>query len=771
MKSRKSKKKPVRKRRVLKVISALLALAILFPVGFFLYVYLEIPAPIPTKKALQQIENPEASVVYDTDHKILGKYYIYERTSVELEKISDHVVDALISTEDARFFEHEGVDFRSLMRVLFKTVLLGDESSGGGSTISQQLAKNLYPRQDYGFLSMGVNKIREMIIASRMEDIYTKEEILTIYLNTVPFGDNVYGIESASFRYFSKPSSQLDVHEAATLVGMLKGNTLYNPRINPERSLERRNVVISLMLKEGFINGQEEAIFRKKPLDLKLSRLRERQFAGYFLDVLAKDVKHILEEIGEADSNKNIYTDGLRIYTTIDRTLQDYAEKAVSKQMSSLQKVFDQHWQSQKPWNNRQSLLIAAIENSPQYASLESQGLGKEKIMQRLNEKKKMEVYTWEGTKEVEYSTVDSIKHYLMVLHAGMVALDPQSGYVRSWVGGVDHDIFKYDHVNKNTKRQVGSTFKPFVYATALERNISPCNYYKASQETFVENNQEWTPSNADEEYEGKYSMQGALKNSVNTVSVKILEDVGVTKVIDKCREMGIESDIPPYPSIALGTPSISLLEMAAAYASFANDGRKVAPVYLLKIEDKNGKVLWEREETKSEKVWQPETASLMIEMLRGVVNEGTGARLRGTYKLNNDIAGKTGTTQNNADGWFIGITPNLVTAVWVGADNPAIHFRTTALGQGANTALPIFAEYFQKINSDREYQNISQPRFRALPKRLEDKLDCDPFKEEFKLFEFLFGKKKDKDKREEEKKDKPGIFKKIGNIFKKKDK
>lgn len=773
-KTSRSKGKSGSKRRLLKFLFALFLLLLAIPVSIFMYVYLEIPAPIPNKEALQNIENPEASIVYDANGERIGKFFIYERTSIGMGNVSPHVIHALIATEDARFYEHNGVDYRSLMRVFFKTILLGDESAGGGSTISQQLAKNLYPRGDYRFMSLAVNKIREMIIATRLESIYSKEEILNLYLNTVPFSDNVFGIEAASAHFFSKKSIDLQVHEAALLVGSLKGNSLYNPRTNPEAALKRRDIVMHLMFNEGYITGQDLEIYTHKPISLKLTTVKQQRFAEYFLDRISIEAKKILSAQHTEESEYNLYTDGLRIYTTLDKTMQRYAESALKRNMKKLQGDFNSHWKSRKPWDKNELILKRAVMATPQYKALKQEGVPESEIRSKLAEKRKMEVFTWNGPKEVEFSTLDSVKHYLMILHAGLLAVDPHTGYVKAWVGGINHQFFKYDHVNIHTKRQVGSTFKPFVYATALEEGISPCQYYKASQETFVENTREWKPSNADDSYEGKYSMEGALQNSVNTISVKILEDVGVEKVIDNCKALGIESHIPPYPSIALGTPSISLFEMAGAYSVFANGGKVVEPVFLLKIEDRQGNVLWEAEENEPQKVLSKETAMVMVEMMKGVVNEGTAVRLRKRYGLTNDFAGKTGTTQNNADGWFMGYLPDLVVGVWVGADNPAIHFRTTALGQGANTALPIFAGFFRDLNKDADYNYITRERFAPLPEDLREKLDCDPFKEEFNFFEFLFGKKKDNKDQEGQIKEngesKPGFFKRIGRIFKKKD-
>ena len=771
MKKPRKRKQSFFRKKIFIIPASLLFLALAVPFSLFFYVYLEIPGPVPNAEVLKNIKNPEASMVYDAERQNIGKYYIYDRTGVQISDINPHVIHALIATEDARFYEHSGVDFRSLLRVFFKTILLGNENAGGGSTISQQLAKNLFPRKEYRFMSMAVNKIREMIVATRLEKIYSKEEILNAYLNTVPFSDNVFGIESASRRFFSKKSSDLALHEAALLVGTLKGNSLYNPRTNPENALERRNVVIHLMFAEGYITGQERDISLETTMGLRLTNVDQENFAAYFLDRVAAEAKLILDEQGARGGKQyNLYTDGLKIYTTLDKTMQQYAEQALHEHMKRLQGVFDTHWKSSKPWDRNRQLLERAIRATPQYKEWKGRGLSDTQMDALLNEKRKMEVFTWEGPREVEFSTVDSVKHYLMVLQAGLIGLDPASGHVKVWVGGVDHHFFKYDHVNVNTKRQVGSTFKPFVYASALENGISPCHYYDASQASFEEKDQEWQPTNADDNYEGQYSMEGALRNSVNTVSVKILEDVGVEKVIKNCQDMGISSDIPPYPSIALGTPSISLFEMAGAYSVFANQGRVVKPVFLLKIEDKEGNVLWEAAPEQSRQVYTRETTLIMTEMMRGVVNGGTAARLRTQYGLANDFAGKTGTTQHNADGWFMGYLPGLVVGVWVGADNPGVHFRTTALGQGANTALPIFAGFFSRLNQDAAYNGVTRKRFKSLPEDLRAQLDCDPFKEEQKFFDFLFGK--NKKRRAERKKDKEnqGVFKKIGNLFKKKE-
>ncbi len=703
---------------------------------FFLYVYLGIPAPLPSSDALASIENPESSIVYDTHGKILGKYYIYNRTTTRLDKVSPHVIKALLATEDIRFYEHNGIDYRSLIRVFLRTLILRDASGGGGSTLTQQLAKNLYPRQDFPFASLAVNKVREMIIASRMESVLSKDKILELYLNTVPFSSNVFGIEAASRKYYKKSAQDLTASEAAVLIGTLKASTYYHPYHHPERAEQRRDVVLHQMFRAGFITGQEKEHYIAEPMIIKYTGKENSNRAAYFLDQLKLSIEEKLNETGNSDLN--LYTGGLKIYTTLDATMQQYAENAVAKHMKKLQKDFDNHWSGKNPFLDNPRLFRDAIKNSSQYKSWKSQGKSEAELMKLVREKKPMIVYTPGGEMEVNYSVEDSVRHYLTTLHCGFLLMDPMQGEVRAWVGGVDHSYFKYDHVNVNTKRQVGSTFKPFVYATALENNVSPCQYFRASQKAYESDGEEWVPGNADGDYEGKYTLQGALTNSVNTVSVKVLEETGIENVIAQTKRMGIATKIEPYPSIALGTPSISLMEMVTAYTNFANDGRHMKPIFVTRIEDKEGNVLWEQPERTPIQAMSPETAHLMTSMLRGVVNQGTARRLRLTYQLENDIAGKTGTTQNNADGWFIGMTPGLVGGVWVGADNPSIHFRTTALGQGANMALPIYAEFLKQLNRDPRYQYLTTSQFDPLTPQERRLLDCDPFKKEIDFWDFL---------------------------------
>ncbi len=720
------------KRNIKATLISLLLVLLLIPILFYLAILFGLSGPLPKNEALLSVKNMEATEMYDVNRLLLGKYFVVDRKQVGIEHISPYVTDALISTEDARFYEHNGIDYRSLLRVGIKTLLLGDEKSGGGSTITQQLIKNLFPRKNYRILTAPIVKTREMILARRMEKLYTKTEILLLYLNTVPFGENVFGIEAAAGRYFNKTAASLDAAEAAVLVGMLKATTNYNPRLFPERALERRNTVLTLTYKNQKISEDEWQKALKKDLVLDYSPINTNTGpAPYFRAHAINTIKEILEKVNMVEgTNYNLFTSGLKIYTTIDLEMQKIAEQSVSKQMKGLQQLFDSHWTAAKPWSANISVLQRVVRASEFYKHLQAEGKTEQEILDRMNEKMPMEVFSWTGETKKEMSLMDSVKYHLMLLHAGMVAMDPASGHIKAWVGGIDHNYFKYDHVNKRTRRQVGSTFKPILYATAFEQGILPCEYFDASQETFSEDGKDWTPMNADGTDEGHYSLQEALVKSMNTVSAKLINRTGTGSVIETARKLGIDNNIPSVPSIALGTASLSLLEMTAAYAAFANGGYSVTPTYLLKIEDKSGKVIWENPESSSTRALSYKTSRLVLELLRKVVNEGTAVRLRSTYGLSYDMAGKTGTTQNNADGWFIGITPGLVCGVWVGADNPAIHFRSTQLGQGANTALPAFAYFLQGLGRAPKQRKYVSGGFAPLSEELVELLDCEPYED-----------------------------------------
>ncbi|GJM28770.1 MAG: penicillin-binding protein 1A [Cyclobacteriaceae bacterium] len=722
--------------------------------GFYFLVYLGIFGKVPDTTDILNYQNNTASEVYSMDGVLLGKYFLQDRTNASFEDLPTHLIDALIATEDVRFYQHDGVDYQSLVRVAVKTLIMGDRSSGGGSTLTQQLAKNLFPRDNQGMLALPVSKIKEMIVAGRIEQVYKKEEILTLYLNTVSFGYNAFGIETASVRFFNKPPKELTLEESAVLVGMLKATTLYNPKRNPEKSLERRNVVFNQMEKYGYLYESQVDSLKAIPLEIDFTLTNHNEgIATYFREYLRGELQNWCRSHEKEDGdNYNLYTDGLKIYTTIHSKMQTYAEKAVSDHMSELQSIFNKHWEGSQPWSKNRNSLISAIHKSERYKKLKDKGHSENEIQEIFKQPVPMTIFTWNGEQDVEISPLDSVKHYLYFLNAGFMAMDPHDGSILSWVGGINHKYFQYDHVNIGTKRQVGSVFKPVVYAAALENGVKPCDFV-ASRRITYRNFDDWSPGNADENYDGYYSVQGALTNSVNTVSVKVLERTKIKNAVRMAQKMGIESEIPEVPSIALGTPNLSLYEMVGAYSTFVNDGQVIKPRYLLRIETQNGEVLEEFVPADhNQRAMSKRTSELMLQMLRQVVDRGTAQRLRTRYNLPNDIAGKTGTTQSHADGWFIGITPDIVAGAWVGSDDPNIHFRSITHGQGAAMALPIWGLFMQQINQDKSFSDISRAKFNPISYPLDELLDCEDYKDRRSVSDIfkhiLSGKKNNKKSR-----------------------
>lgn len=735
--------KPAGKRpRILRWVLYSAVIVLLCVVGFVGMVWMGVFGSVPNRGELSSINNQVATEVYSADSVLLGRYYLQERSPVRADQIPEGLRNALVSTEDARFFRHRGIDVRSLLRVLVKTLALQDQSAGGGSTITQQLAKNLYPRRSYTLLSMPINKVKEMIIAHRLETIYTKDEILALYLNTIPFGDNVFGIKTAAERFYSKSVRDLTPDESAVLIGMLKATYRYNPRVYPERATQRRNVVLAQMEKYGYLSHEETTILQKKALVLNYQRLSHNAgLAPYFRSHIKAELLAWCRQNQRADgANYNLYTDGLKVYTTIDSRLQRFAEEAVRSQMTIIQQRFSKQLDKN---------ILAAVGKShvpalAAYKAMKKDGLTEQQIMTELRKKGPRHVFDWKGAKEEMISTYDSLLHHLSFLQAGLLAMDPHNGAVRAWVGGIDHEFFQFDHVKISTKRQVGSTFKPIVYAAAIEHGVSPCDYVSARQTSYT-NMEDWTPENTEKDsYEQKYSMEGGLAGSVNTVSVKLLEQAGISNTIRVAERMGIRSDLPRVPSLALGTASISVMEMVNAYAAIANHGMHIAPMYITAITDGKGNVL-ERFTSTDEPVTalSKETSAMMLHMLKRVVNEGTAASLRTKFGLTNDIAGKTGTTQSNTDGWFIAITPRLVVGCWVGADDPRLHFKSTALGQGAATALPVIGRFLQQMNGDPSFGSISRARFESLTPAQLKKLDCELSKSDRNFIDRLFNRKK----------------------------
>jgi len=696
---------------------------ILFIFGLIFFVKQGWLGHLPSKEELANINNHEASLVYSSDNVLIGKYYTENRSAVDMDDIPEHIIDALISTEDVRFLEHDGVDLRSLLRVLVKSILLRQDNSGGGSTISQQLIKNLFGRHNYGFLTMPIVKVKEMLIASKLEEVYTKNQILAMYLNTVSFGENVYGIENAAMRYFSKNCNELTIEEGAVLIGMLKANTFYNPHLNPKNSLKRRNTVLALMQKNGKLRKRQCDSLQKIELKLKYkSALEYQRENGYFLAYVQTEADSIVARYNRKYQTKyNLLTDGLKIETTLDKRMQNILLTANEKHILQLQKELKSQLEAKQFWKKNAKKFIDAYKQS-------HNGLSQ-------NPKATLVPYGLDDS-IMNLNSIDSLKYFLSALQSAVLASDPTSGAIRVWIGGSNYQFFPYNRVL--SRRQVGSTFKPIVYYTAMAKGLDPCKYLKNEKKVYKRYD-DWSPGNSGDFYEGYYSVRGGLANSVNTIAAQVLFHAGIKNSIKTARKLGIKAKIPEVPSIVLGVADISLYEMVQAYSSFANGGYKTYLYTIEKISAKDGTVLYEKIQHKRPQILSPDINDQLVDMLSDVVNEGTAKRIRETYRISDDIGGKTGTTQNNTDGWFIGFTPNLVMGVWVGADNPSIHFQNTKTGQGANTALPIWAMGYKKITAyqwGKKYKG-------EFDLDLGMSMDCETWREDPEtLFEKIFGRR-----------------------------
>ncbi|GAA4281526.1 transglycosylase domain-containing protein [Gaetbulibacter aestuarii] len=732
---------------------------------FYLSIYLGLWGKIPSINELKDLKQSQATSILDVNNQLIGKYYIYDRQSIAYNDFPQHLIDALVATEDARFYEHHGIDTKSLFRVFFKTILTGDDASGGGSTITLQLAKNLYGRSNYGPLTLLVNKIKESIVARRIESIYSKKEILTFYLNTVPFPDNTFGIESAALKFFNEHTKALSVTQSATLIGSLKANHSFNPRLFPEKSKSRRNVVLQQMVKYGYLEADSASIAMEKPLILDYQHFAPNQgLAPYFREAIKKQLDSILHQNKYKKPNGkyyNLYRDGLKVYTTLDNTLQKYAEQAMKDRMAKLQKQYENAYGKNKPWLTNKPGFELALKRLKKYQRLKASNLSEKEILDSLSKPREQELFSWDGSISKSLSTRDSLSYYLKFLNTGLISMEPSTGAVRAYVGGIDYRYFQYDHVSQS-KRQVGSTFKPIVYTAAIESGMNPCTYFSPKAVTYTDY-EDWKPTNAsvkDSINTLNYSLKYALSNSINTVAVKVLHETGIERVIDQAHAMGIKSNIESVPSIALGSSNLKVIELCEAYTSFVNESKPSKPVFIRKIETNDGKVLASYTDLNPkqpvEKAYSDATRQVMLEFLKATVNEGTARRLRSTYQFKNDIAGKTGTTQDNKDGWFVGILPQLVTVIWVGNDNQQIGFSNTAIGQGANSALPIFANYLRALNKDAHYNSLTKSSFETPSDKVTRSLDCPPTKKE-SFLERLF--EPSPDKTEFNKKRKKGIF------------
>lgn len=693
--------------------------------------------------SFEELENPErnlASEVYSADGYLLGTYYIENRSDIYYNELPPHLVEALLSIEDIRFRDHAGVDVKALGRVFYG--LVSGNYAGGGSTLTQQLAKNLFPRGELNKRQLVVRKLKEWVTATKLEKNYSKEEILAMYLNTVSFGHHAYGIKSAARTFFNKSVDSLNIEESALLVGVVNAPTWYSPIRNPERAFDRRNLVLSQMLKYNFIADTLYDSLSSQPIDMSNFNVQDHTsgMARYFREYLRSEMREWCAQHYRPDGTPyNLYKDGLRIYTTIDSRMQRHAEAAVSEHLGQdLQPSFYKHWEGYT-WapfmfdkdvieEEVNKLFEQSKRRSERYRKMISAGVPQDSIDLAFQTPTEMRVFSWEGGIDTIMTPMDSIRYYKHILQAGLLSVEPGTGAVKAYVGGIDYLYFKYDHATQS-RRQVGSTFKPFLYTLAMqEGEFSPCYKVANIQYTVdLPNGDIWAPRNSSTKRVGEMvSLKWALANSNNWISAFLMRRYSPLSVVRMTRKLGVKSSIDPVPSIALGACDLSLSEMVGAMNTYPSKGMYVKPLFITRIEDKNGNVIEsfvpERSEAMSE-----ETAFLMLELMKGVVESGTGIRLRLTYGFNHPVAGKTGTTQNQSDGWFMGIVPQLTTGVWVGCEDRSAHFRTITLGQGANMALPIWAIYMRKIYEDPEL-NYTMGDFEKPLKELSVELDCRKF-------------------------------------------
>ena len=683
---------------------------------FVALIFLGAFGPLPSTTELSDLKYENATLVYSSDQELIGKIYSKNHTSIGIEVVPQHLIDALISTEDIRFFEHNGIDNRSLLRVIIKSIIMGNRTSGGGSTITQQLAKNLYGREDFGTMTLPVNKIREAIIAVRLEKVYSKNDILLLYLNIVPFGEEVFGIEAAANRYFNKTVAELDVDESALLIGLLKGNTYYHPRLHPDRALERRNLVLLLMKEAGKLEDKDYQELTGLPLNLDYSNLSYEGPAQYFLFQVEKRAREILEDLeNKGEAAFDIERDGLIITTTLDSRLQALAKQSVKQQLSQMQVKFS----NDREVKSKKNKLGALFDNSVA---------------------ENRELWTWDSVQVKEITKLDSAWHYESMLNAGVLVLSPKSGAVKAWVGGNHFRYLPYDLVL--AKRMIASSFKPIVYAAAIEDGVSPCDYLD-NEEKIYEEYDDWAPKNYDGTSGDQTAVWYALVHSLNIPTVDLYFKIGHKKIQDICSRLEIEEIPPDNPSVALGTMNISLSEATRVYAAFANRGKMQNTVMIEKITDRNGNIIYESPYPKGSSVLDEETSNTLTAMLRKAVNEGTGARLRGQYGLRSDLAGKTGTSQEYSDAWFFSYTADLACGVWVGARDPDIHFSSGSNGSGSALALPIAGNIIRDMEKDPDLRKLYLTPLN-IPATYDELMDCEGTRTKGawnRFFESLFKK------------------------------
>ncbi len=696
----------------------------------------------------EELENPStnlASEIISADGKVLGTYYIENRSNVSYSELSPHLVNALLAIEDIRFYEHSGIDQRALLRVIFGLATGNDK--GGGSTLTQQLAKNLFPRgENLSTVQLFIRKFQEWVTATKLEYNYSKDEIIAMYLNTVFYGHNAYGIKKASETFFNIAPKDLNIEQAALMAGVVNAPSRFSPIRNPERALQRRNLVISQMAVYGFITNAERDSISQIPIDMSQFGVLDHNTgqATYLREYL----RQTLTEWSKTSKSKkndgtpyNIYKDGLKIYTTIDSRMQQYAEEAVREHLSlDLQPAFNKHWKgyTNAPFSLEEeeidNLMELSMKRSERYRKMRNAGISHDSIKENFNVPAKMTVFSWNGTIDTMMTPMDSMRYFKSFLQSSLMSVESHTGHVKAYVGGIDYKFFKYDHVTQ-ARRQVGSTFKPFLYTLAMqEGEYTPCTTVpNISYSIEMPDGKFWEPRDAGTSRFGEeVTLKWALAHSNNRISTYLMKRFGPEAVIQMARRMGVTSPIQAVPSICLGVCDISLYEMVGAMSTFANQGVYVKPIFITKIEDKNGNVI-EYFESEQVEAMDEVTAYKMIELMKGVVQSGTGVRLKYKYGLRNPIAGKTGTTQNQSDGWFMGITPDLTTGVWTGAEDRAVHFRTIGLGQGSNMALPVWALYMQKIYADTSL-NISKGDFDKPLSDVALEFDCELYEQEQSL-------------------------------------
>nr|WP_293833193.1 transglycosylase domain-containing protein [uncultured Arsenicibacter sp.] len=683
--------------------------------------------------SLEDLQNPklnQSSEIYTLDGVPIGKFYTENRTPITYQNIPKHLINALIATEDVRFYKHSGIDTRALGGVFFSVITGGDR--GGGSTITQQLAKNLFKtrRNASKGVLMYIPVVRTLIIKSKewlmaikLERTFTKDEILTYYFNTVDFGSNSFGLKTAARTFFNKQPDSLNIQEGAVLVGLQKATTSYNPLRNPKRSTERRNTVLGQMAKYGFLTAKQADSISALPL--KTDFTPENPYAGP-ANYLKNAVVDYVEKWGK-ENGYDLYTDGLKIYTTVDSRMQSYAEDAVDEKMKQLQRTFNNHWKGRNPWTDEDGNEIPGFIDSVAKRTDRYKGLVRrfpqspDSVNYYMKVRKfKMKVFDWNGEKEEEMTPFDSIAYYKRFLQAGMVAMDPHTGFIRAWVGGLNYDYFKYDHV-KQGKRQPGSTFKPFVYTTAIDdstMNLSPCDRIRDEpfEKEYVEKGEMkvWRPKNSTGSFSySNMTLRRAMARSINSITAQLTDRVGPERVVEYAHRLGIKSPLAAVPSIGLGSSDVSLYELVSAYCTFVNEGTHTEPIIVQRIEDRNGNEI-ESFTPERKRAISTESAFLMIHMLKGGLQEpgGTSQNLWSfnIFKNNLEMGGKTGTTSNNSDGWFVGVSRDLVVGAWVGGDDRSIHFRTTDLGEGAKTALPLVGAFLEKVFADPKFRNLQGP-------------------------------------------------------------